>query len=744
MVSRIMRGDCSESRLKSFLNDRLPEPETSRLSDHLDDCQECRQTLERLAAGSKICAELRESARDFGPVLQPRRVPNVDELVDLDFLVPSTEPGSLGRIGPYDVTEVLGRGAFGVVLKARDSALGRFVAIKVLSSQFAAHASARNRFAREAKAAAAVVHENVVAIHSVASWNGLPYLVMPCIAGCSLQERVDRDGPLTAKEVLRVGMQAARGLAAAHDQGLVHRDIKPSNILLENGVERVKLSDFGLARAVDDASQTQSGVIAGTPQYMSPEQARGETVDHRSDLFSLGGVLYFMCTGHPPFRADSTPAVLKRVCEDRPRPLRDVNPDIPDWLAAVVERLLAKEAAGRFSTASEVAEVLKHHLADLQRTGTSSAVRLNPAPVVRKSSRRLFVAAVALTSAVVVASVAQSGIYKSYLGLTAFGGGGATNAVDNNDAGNAGQSPVVAAAGPFKDGQIIGSGVSATKAWEIADFSAVQIGSTFRAEITRGDKFKVTTSSDDNVVEHIQVTKKGRTLVIGLERGLSFQPKAPLKAEVVLPALDGLDASGASEIKVGGFRSQKDFKLKVSGASQISGSIEVGDVAIDVSGASHLTLKGSAKAGRLLLSGASHLKLAEFPINECEIQLSGASQAGLTVQSGLKAMASGASRLDGSVEATNVSVKSNGASVVKLEGKADSALVEATGASQVGLAKLILGEADVRLSGGSGATVDVRKSLKYDLTSGSHLEYSGEPSTVTGNKPKSATIQRKR
>ena len=290
----------------------------------------------------------------------------------LDFLDPPANPGSLGRLGPYDVTEVLGRGGFGIVLKAFDTALSRFVAIKVLASELAVSAAARNRFAREARAAAAVVHENVVAIHSVDSWNGLPYLVMPCIAGCSLQERVDRDGPLAVKEVLRVGMQAALGLAAAHDQGLVHRDVKPSNILLENGVERVKLSDFGLARAVDDASQTQSGVVAGTPQYMSPEQARGEAVDHRSDLFSLGSVMYFMCTGHPPFRADSTPAVLRRVCDDRPRPLREVNPDVPDWLAQVIDRLLAKEAGERFASATEVAEVLKHHLADLQRTGTSS------------------------------------------------------------------------------------------------------------------------------------------------------------------------------------------------------------------------------------------------------------------------------------------------------------------------------------------------------------------------------------
>src|SRR5206468_1859568 len=145
-------------------------------------------------------------------------------------------------------------------------------------------------------------------------------------------------------------------------------DVKPSNILLENGVERVKLSDFGLARLVDDASLSQSGLIAGTPMYMSPEQAEGRHVDHRSDLFSLGTVLYTLCTGHTPFRATNTIAVLKRVCEDTPRPIREVNPEIPDWLAAVVDRLLAKNAADRFASAKEVAERSAAFLASSRST----------------------------------------------------------------------------------------------------------------------------------------------------------------------------------------------------------------------------------------------------------------------------------------------------------------------------------------------------------------------------------------
>src|SRR5262249_28357095 len=159
---------------------------------------------------------------------------------------------------------------------------------------------ARRRFTREAQAAAAVTHEHVVTIHGVEEAHDPPYIVMQYVSGLSLQERLDRDGPLELKEILRIGSQAPRGLAAAHAQGVIHRDIKPANILLENGIERVKITDFGLARTLDDASLTQSGVIAGTPQYMAPEQANGEAIDHRADLFSLGSVVYALCTGRPP------------------------------------------------------------------------------------------------------------------------------------------------------------------------------------------------------------------------------------------------------------------------------------------------------------------------------------------------------------------------------------------------------------------------------------------------------------
>jgi serine/threonine-protein kinase len=400
-------------RWREFLEGSLARPIAAILSRHLDGCTRCQQLLEQLTAGTDPWLD---AARQGGPRAAPepplRRV--MKELEDevevvepaaepnLDFLTPPA-PGSgyMGRLGEYDVAAVIGRGGMGVVLKAFEPALNRYVAIKVLWPGWTSSGAARARFAREAKATAAVRHDNVVAIYGVDEVKSLPYLVMEYIHGPSLQERLDRRGPLEVKEILRIGMQVAAGLAAAHAQGLVHRDVKPSNILLENDVEHVKLSDFGLARAIDDASLTQSGVIAGTPQYMAPEQARGEQVDHRADLFSLGSVLYAMSTGRPPFRAANTVAVLKRVCEDEPRPPHEVNPDLPPWLGAIIARLHAKHPDDRFQSAAEASQVLAQYLAHLQQPARvprpALVARAAPArPPVRRRRVGLGLAVVAL------------------------------------------------------------------------------------------------------------------------------------------------------------------------------------------------------------------------------------------------------------------------------------------------------------------------------------------------------------
>src|SRR5262249_24378813 len=246
---------------------------------------------------------------------------------DLGFLTPVDKADVLGRLGHYEVLEVIGRGVMGIVLRAFDEKLHRIVAVKVMAAERAATSPPRKRFLREARSAAQVRHEHVVDIHAVEE-QPIPYLVMEYVCGETLQQKLDRVGPLEVPEVLRLGQQIARGLAAAPEPGLIHPDIKPSHILLEKGAEeRVKITDFGLARAVADASLTQSGVIAGTPMYMAPEQTVGDSIDHRADLFSLGSVLYTMCSGRPPFRATTSMATLKRVAEDTPRPIREIIPE---------------------------------------------------------------------------------------------------------------------------------------------------------------------------------------------------------------------------------------------------------------------------------------------------------------------------------------------------------------------------------------------------------------------------------
>ena len=401
---------CDPQQIKLFLSGELNQAQERALQTHLDSCDTCRENMQSQAAedsywdeafelfsdgGYQSCRLLGETRYDdseSGAVsLQTQSV--------LDMLAPTDDPNMLGRLGPYEVSGVIGAGGMGIVLKAFDNSLDRTVAIKVMAPHLASSGSARRRFAREAKAAAAVLHPNVIAIHGVAADQALPYLVMPFNRGMSLQKRIDQDGPLPLQETLRIAEQIAAGLAAAHAQGLVHRDIKPANILLEDGVERLAITDFGLARAVDDATMTRSGVIAGTPQYMSPEQARGDSIDHRSDLFSLGSVVYSMCTGHPPFRAETTFGILRRITDATPRPIREINSETPNWLCRLVEKLHAKSPADRFQSAEEVADLLQGCLAHVQTTDT-------PLPSELRRARRPRLKTWLLGSAGVVAAIA--------------------------------------------------------------------------------------------------------------------------------------------------------------------------------------------------------------------------------------------------------------------------------------------------------------------------------------------------
>ncbi len=362
-------GDCGDDRLRLLLESEEQSAAFVEAARHVEHCPACRRRLMEMEAA--LVADLRRLLADCGENLSPEedgpansgqeRLPLDSGSPDLGFLAPGSHPEMLGRLGRYEVERVIGSGGMGVVLKAHDMELNRPVAIKVLAAHLIRNGTARQRFAREGRAAAAILHENVVAIHNVESEGQTPYLVMQYIDGQSLQTRVDEHGPLHFRGLLRIGMQAAAGLAAAHAQGLVHRDVKPSNILLEGDLERVFLTDFGLARAADDVTLTGTGLVAGTPNYMSPEQARGEAVDGRSDLFSLGASLYFAATGRPPFRAEGWVAVVHRICHYRQAPVCKMNPEMPIEVSAAIDRLLQKQPRKRFASA----EALRQRLADL-------------------------------------------------------------------------------------------------------------------------------------------------------------------------------------------------------------------------------------------------------------------------------------------------------------------------------------------------------------------------------------------
>ncbi|HUG18317.1 MAG TPA: serine/threonine-protein kinase [Planctomycetaceae bacterium] len=395
-------SNCDPQLLQRSLEDVLSEQQEEWLESHLEDCATCQQQLTELAGDadgwSRVEAVLREEISGThplgrgiistlipgnleSPVQSSRRFGREILPADfaVDFLEPGREPDSLGRLNDIEIRAIIGHGGNGIVLKGYQKELNRLVAVKVMAPQLAANAEARKRFAREAQATAAIVHPNVMPILTVHSRSQLPYLVMPYVDCESLQQRLDREGSLPTLDVLRIGHQVARGLAAAHAQGLVHRDVKPANILLERGVDRVMLTDFGLARAVDDATLTSTGLIAGTPQYMSPEQARGDSVCTQSDLFSFGSVMYAMSTGRPPFRAQTSYGIIRRVIDDDPRPIGDLNSEIPIWLEGLIERLLAKHRDARFTSADEVAFLLQECIAHVQQPHS------NPLPQTVKS-----------------------------------------------------------------------------------------------------------------------------------------------------------------------------------------------------------------------------------------------------------------------------------------------------------------------------------------------------------------------
>ncbi|MGE3806599.1 MAG: bifunctional serine/threonine-protein kinase/formylglycine-generating enzyme family protein [Gemmataceae bacterium] len=401
-------GCPSQQDLKRFHTGELADEAVDQVAQHIEECAECeaklrsfdehadallvaiRSARDRPSSRSASGGETERMGRPASAMAENDKTlaPAATHGVNLNFLAPPEQPDELGRFGAFRVLKVLGVGGMGAVLQAEEPALQRLVAIKVMKLEFAADEECRQRFLREARAAAAVEDTCIVPIHQVGEVNGLPYLAMPVLKGESLSTRLKRDKKLPVAEAVRIARQIADGLTAAHEHGLIHRDIKPGNIWLDEKTGTIKLLDFGLARAVGDDSQlTRPGTLMGTPAYMAPEQAANQPLDHRCDLFSLGVVLYLMLTGERPFAGTDTMSQLLALAKDPPRPIQPLNADVSPALDALTMQLLAKEAARRPGSARAVSAALARF-----ENEEANGVPVWPAS---QRSRRLVLASVA-------------------------------------------------------------------------------------------------------------------------------------------------------------------------------------------------------------------------------------------------------------------------------------------------------------------------------------------------------------
>ncbi|TWU03776.1 protein kinase domain-containing protein [Neorhodopirellula pilleata] len=277
-----------------------------------------------------------------------------------DFLQPPTHPGDLGMLGNYRILGELGKGGMGFVFRAEDTVLERAVALKVMNKRIASTPNSRERFLQEARAMAAVHHDNVVVIFEVGTHEGTPFMAMEMLRGETLEAVNARKEARDYVKVIDYASQISRGLAAAHAKGIVHRDIKPANIWIEQNSNRIKILDFGLALAQSPLDEfTGVGSVCGTPGYLTPEQARSDPLDDRSDLYSLGVVLYEMCTGRLPIQKPAIAEQLVALLSHEPRRVRDLNPDIPQPLADLIHQLLAKEPVDRPASAAALEKRLK-------------------------------------------------------------------------------------------------------------------------------------------------------------------------------------------------------------------------------------------------------------------------------------------------------------------------------------------------------------------------------------------------
>ena len=377
-------------KLRELIDGRVDEPDLSALAEHLEHCGHCQMQAKTLFSSDTLVETLRstEAAADLINANVPQHliaslklIPNTDSVaklsadglsrehnhslddLGLSFLQPAEQADEIGRLGHYRILQVLGRGGMGAVFLAEDPRLGRKVALKVMLPKIASIQAARDRFLREAKAAASLKHDHIVTVYQVDEFNSVPFLAMELLQGESLEDALRGGRRFSISDTIQIALDVAKGLVDAHEKGLVHRDIKPGNLWLEKVSDRamrVKILDFGLARAeVEDINITEFGTIVGTPAFMAPEQARADRpIDSRADLFSLGCVLYVLCTGEIPFKADTTVGVLMALALNTPAAPKQRNECVPVELSRLTMQLLDKDPAKRPQSARDVVERL--------------------------------------------------------------------------------------------------------------------------------------------------------------------------------------------------------------------------------------------------------------------------------------------------------------------------------------------------------------------------------------------------
>jgi serine/threonine protein kinase len=370
--------------LRAFARGEVTGQAAQQLRSHLQNCPLCSAFVD----GPLTRANPDDTLNPAGRAAAPGRAESEETRLGktpprpqtYPFLAPPTKPDEIGRLGDYRVLRLLGQGGMGQVFHAEDLTLGRPVALKVLRPELQYDPDGWQRFLREARCLATLKHDHLVTVYRAGQEGDVFYFAMELLQGESLAEWMRGHPPPDCAEVIRVGREIAGALACLHRHHLVHRDLKPANLWLEGPGRRVKLLDLGIARHTRDQALTLSGEVLGTPGFMAPEQARGQPVDARSDLFSLGCVLYKLCSGASPFAGTTLTAVLTALAVDDPVPLREHNPRIPEPLADLIMQLLAKQPRKRPQTAEEVVERLGRMAPGAEDAVTDRTLKQEPTP----------------------------------------------------------------------------------------------------------------------------------------------------------------------------------------------------------------------------------------------------------------------------------------------------------------------------------------------------------------------------